>query len=220
MKKVNDVPDFLSNIHHQKPSEPLLNSIQSLASEENFMKKLLAASLVLQKSEMTVGDGGDGGDSGDSGEVTADNSGDRFPPVILVTGETLLTGPPPPPPPVAQFFPSKAEDDLQFLPISNPEISSKTKAIFPQNPKEDDEIVFITQKPQVNELNNLGFHQIQSPSLGQQSEAHLVRSQLVVGEEISATPERTVIPAERQKAEAELEQLEELGKNGNMYFLL
>ena len=175
------------------------------------MKKLLEASLALQKSEMTVGD------IGDSGEVTTDNSGDRFPPVILVTGETLLSGPPPPPPPVTQFFPSKAEDDLQFLPISNPEISSKTKAIFPQNPKEDDEIVFITQKPQVNELNNLGFHQIQSPSLGQKSEvqahkAHLVRSQLVVGNQISPTPERNIFPVERQKAEKELEQLEELGK--------
>ena len=176
------------------------------------MKKLLEASIVLQNTEMSDGD------SGDSGEVTRDNSGDRFPPVILVTGEPLLSAPaaPPPPPPVAQFFPSKAEDDLQFLPISNPEISSKTKAIFPQNQKEDDEIVFITQKPQVNDLNNLGFHQIQSPSLGQKSAAHLVRSQLVVGEETSGTPEGNgfpaVFPTEREKAEEQLEQLEELGK--------
>ena len=196
MKKVNDIPDFLSNMKNQKPAEPLLNSIQSLAaSEENFMKKLLEASLALQDSEMSVGE---------VTTLTRDNSGDRFPPVILVTGRP----PQPPPPPDTEFFPSKAEDDLQFLPISNPEISSKTKAIFPQNQKEDDEIVFITQKPQVNELNNLGFHQIQSPSLGQKSEAqqaHLVRSQLVVGDQISQTPER-------QKAEKELEQLEELGK--------
>ena len=173
------------------------------------MKKLLAASLVLQDSEMSDGD------SGASGEVTTDNSGDRFPPVILVTGETLLTGPQAPPV-VAEFRPSKADDDLQFLPISNPEISSKTKAIFPQNQKEDDETVFITQKPQVDELNNLGFHQIQSPSLGQKSEvqahkAHLVRSQLVVGNQISQTPEPNIFPVERQKAEKELEQLEELG---------
>ena len=211
MKKVNDIPDFLSNIQNQKPSEPLLNSIQSLAAEENFMKKLLEASIVLQNTEMSDGD------SGDSGEVTRDNSGDRFPPVILVTGETLLSAPaaPPPPPPVAQFFPSKAENDLQFLPISNPEISSKTKAIFPENPKGDDEIVFITQRPQVNELNNLrGFQQIPSPSLGQRD--HLVTSQLVVGEEISQTSERPVLPAERQKAEEQLEQLEELGKTANI----
>ena len=171
------------------------------------MKKLLEASLALQDSEMSVGDNNGGG-------LTTDNSADRLPPVILMTG-----APPPPPPPVAQFFPSKAEDDLQFLPISNPEISSKTKAIFPQNQKEDDEIVFITQKPQVNELNNLlGFQQIPSPSLGQQD--HLVTSQLVVGEEISQTPERPVLPAERQKAEEQLEQLEELGKTLNIYFLL
>ena len=204
MKKVNDIPDFLSNIHNEKPAAPLLNSIQSLASEENFMKKLLEASLALQDSEM----GGDGGrdSDGESDAVIRDNSDDRFPPVILVTGETLLTAPPPPPPsPAAQFFPSKAVDDLQFLPISNPEISSKTKAIFPQNQKEDDEIVFITQKPQVNELNNLGVHHIQSPALAQHQQAHTVRSQLVVGDQISQTPER-------QKAEKELEQLEELGK--------
>ena len=157
------------------------------------MKKLLQASLALQESEMSVGDNNGGG-------LTTDNSADRFPPVILMTG-----APPPPPPPVAQFFPSKAEDDLQFLPISNPEISSKTKAIFPQNQKEDDEIVFITQKPQVNELNNLGVHHIQSPALAQHQQAHTVRSQLVVGDQISQTPER-------QKAEKELEQLEELGK--------
>ena len=208
MKKVNDIPDFLSKMTNQKPAEPLLNSIQSLAAtEENFMKKLLEASLALQDSEMSVGDtsGGGGG-----GEVTRDNSGDRFPPVILVTG-------PPAPPVVAEFRPSKADDDLQFLPISNPEISGKTKAIFPQNQKEDDETVFITQKPQVDELNNLGFHQIQSPSLGQKSEvqahkAHLVRSQLVVGNQMSQTPEPNIFPVERQKAEKELEQLEELGK--------
>ena len=211
MKKVNDIPDFLSKMTNQKPAEPLLNSIQSLAAtEENFMKKLLEASLALQDSEMSVGD-----TSGGGGEVTRDNSGDRFPPVILVTGETLLTGPQAPPV-VAEFRPSKADDDLQFLPISNPEISSKTKAVFPQNQKEDDETVFITQKPQVDELNNLGFHQIQSPSLGQKSEvqahkAHLVRSQLVVGNQISQTPEPNIFPVERQKAEKELEQLEELG---------
>ena len=158
------------------------------------MKKLLQASLALQESEMSVGDNNGGG-------LTTDNSADRFPPVILMTG-----APPPPPPPVAQFFPSKAEDDLQFLPISNPENSSKTKAIFPQHQKEDDEIVFITQKPQLTELNNLGLHQIQSPALGEKPEAqqaHLVRSQLVVGEQI---------PVERQNAEKELEQLEELGR--------
>ena len=195
MKKVNDIPDFLSNMKNQKPVGPFLNSIQSLAAtEENFMKKLLQASLALQESEMSVGDNNGGG-------LTTDNSADRFPPVILMTG-----APPPPPPPVAQFFPSKAEDDLQFLPISNPENSSKTKAIFPQHQKEDDEIVFITQKPQLTELNNLGLHQIQSPALGEKSEAqqvHLVRSQLVVGEQI---------PVERQNAEKELEQLEELGR--------
>ena len=69
--------------------------------------------------------------------------------------------------------------------------------------------MFITQKPQVNKLNNPGVHQSQPPALAQDQQAHTVRSQLLVGDQISQTPQR-------QKAEMELEQLEELGKIGNI----
>lgn len=140
------------------------------------------------------------------GQVTQDDP-ERVPPLLQ---DVTVT------PSQPEFFPSKNEDDLQFFPISNPENPSNTKAIFPQNEKEDDEIVFITEKPQVNELNNLGF---QSPAPVPQT--HIVRSQLVVGDQMTLLPPEQsptfppTISPERQKAKDQLEQLEQLEELGN-----
>ena len=213
MKKVNDIPNFLSQIQEQNPPPPLRSSIKR--PKENFLQKLVEASLTLQDTDMR------------QSEVSRDNSGDVFPPLVLVNTNTLLTPDNLPAstvrPRMPEFLPSKSEDDLQFLPISNPENSSKTKAIFPQNEKGDDEIVFITEKPQVNELKDFGFHQIQSPSLVERPEiqqAHIVKSELAVEGPDHRPDQRpdhrpafsSPIPPERQRAEEQLEQLEELGR--------
>ena len=202
MKKVNDIPNFLSQIQEQNPPPPLRSSIKR--PKENFLQKLVEASLAVQDTDMR------------QSEVSRDNSGDVFPPLVLVNTNALLTPDNLPAstvrPRMTEFLPSKSEDDLQFLPISNPENSSKTKAIFPQNEKGDDEIVFITEKPQVNELKDFGFHEIQSPSLVEVQQAHLVRSELAVEGPDQRPAFSSPIPPERQRAEEQLEQLEELGR--------
>ena len=199
MKKVQDVPNFLSPL--QVPTPPpssLLSQRPPSPVRANFFQQLVKASLPVGRGE---------------GQVTQDNA-ERVPPLSLDSTNLLdavtLT------PSQPEFFPSKNEDDLQFFPISNPENPSNTKAIFPQNEKEDDEIVFITEKPQVNELNNLGF---QSPAPVPQT--HIVRSQLVVGDQMTVLPPEQdptfppTISPERQKAKDQLEQLEQLEELGN-----
>ena len=219
MKKVNELPKFLSKIQNSRPSSNHLNSaaLDKLVSNENFMDKLREATKMVLDAE-----------ADDDFVVTTDNSEDSFPPVLLVKNNDLLQkmeklvqmeqlmksndqlnkndfhgrmqqlprmekliAPKASELNFGDFSPSKSEKDgLQFLPILNPENSSKTKAVFPQSKSNiqevrNDEIIFITQRTPGAEdekkLDSFDFQPVsKSETLLKPINQHVVSSKFVV----------------------------------------
>ena len=221
MKKVKEIPKFLSKIQNGRPSSNHLDSetLDKLVSNENFMDKLREATKMVIDAEYD-----------DDFVVTSDNSEDTFPPVLLVKNNDLLKkmeqlvqmekmmnshlnggvtnndfqgemqqlprmqkliAPKVSEINFGDFFPSKSErDDPQFLPILNPENSSKTKAVFPQSQSNvqdvrNDEIIFITQRTPGAEdeklFNNFDFQPVsKSETSLKPVNQHVVSSKLVV----------------------------------------
>ena len=81
MKKVKEIPKFLSKIQNGRPSSNHLDSetLDKLVSNENFMDKLREATKMVIDAEYD-----------DDFVVTSDNSEDTFPPVLLVKNNDLL----------------------------------------------------------------------------------------------------------------------------------
>ena len=214
MKKVNDVPEFLSKLQNQvgnsvgdfdvkhtfnRPEQINQGNSINIASNANFLQKLKDAQISLTKVPNPQ-------------KLIQEPQVTEAPvPVIFVNTNQFSPAPQlkqevvkeqPQKQQQQQFPPAQG---LMFVPIPNPKETSVTKtqntiAIFPQ--KQND-IVLITEKspPSVG-FDNFGFHQISAPNFGPNSNLEqVVTSQLQVG---GATLE---IPEQRNKNKPQFSQL-------------